>query len=227
MFSFYLLLSFRVLEQKIGRTVHDGTGREIVWWLQLNCIFCNYYKRYWERTKEFLDGWLFSFSNLMAFFAISPGLSKQEVWSRLLATLILKHTAYFIGNYLCSKVPINKIQTENSDKSGRAFSSVSPLKDDLKGQGVWKVHHKIHKTEDFYFPLWLASTSTFHYYSLFEIFDDLSVLSSLVWSGWGSVKKKNKRCLTFTCLLQKPRMAMLEISYTFFYYVVCCNRLSI
>lgn len=173
-------------------------------------------KRYWERTKEFLDGWLFSFSNLMAFFAISPGLSKQEVWSRLLATLILKHTAYFIGNYLCSKVPINKIQTENSDKSGRAFSSVSPLKDDLKGQGVWKVHHKIHKTEDFYFPLWLASTSTFHYYSLFEIFDDLSVLSSLVWSGWGSVKKKIKDVSRSPVCYRSPEWPCLKLVILFF-----------
>lgn len=115
-----------------------------------------------------MDGF-FHFLIWWLFFAISPGLSKQEVWSRLLATLILTHTANYIGNDLCSKVPINKIQTEHSDKSGGAFSSVSPLKDDLKGQGVWKVHHKIHKTGDFYFPLWLASTcSTFHDYSSFK-----------------------------------------------------------
>ena len=164
-----MLLSFRVLEHKIGRTVHDGTGREIVWWLQLNCIFCNYYKRYWERTKEFLDGWLFHFLIWWIFSLSVLVCQGRKSGAVLLATLILKHTAYFIGNYLCSKVPINKIQTEHSDKSGRAFSSVPPLKDDLKGQGVWKVHHKCHKTEDFYFPLWLASTcSTFHYYSSFK-----------------------------------------------------------
>lgn len=57
-----------------------------------------------------------------------------------------------------------------------------------------------------------------------SIFADLSVLSSLVWSGWGSVKKNNKK------------VAQVHLSSTeaenghacwFFYYVVCCNRLCI
>lgn len=98
----FLLLSFGVLEHKIGISFHDGTCRKIIWWLQLNCIFVITIKGTGEEPKRLR--WIaFSFSNLMAFSLLS---------------ILVCHRSRFEGIYYPHQYSVYDLKPINNTQTG-------------------------------------------------------------------------------------------------------------